>query len=271
MRAHPRILSPFLRTRPAQAAAGPSTKANMRSYALFVPSVITLGLGVWQLDRMRWKQSLVESREKSLAAEPTSVTSQKELVKLVESSDTYRVVELKGEWDHSKEIFVGPRTKPISRDQSDGSIQSGAVVVTALRLPDGSFALVNRGWLPSNQTKQNLNSTHHVAGPVSVRAILRQDTMESLSSFIPENDPVKGQWFRVDPPQIATAMGIPNPAAVPFFERVRGQDAPNEPFAKSSSQYAEFTLMPTGHAGYAATWLTLSAATAFLARRGLKR
>eukprot|EP00300_Choanocystis_sp_HF-7_P016275 c19362_g1_i3.p2 GENE.c19362_g1_i3~~c19362_g1_i3.p2 ORF type:complete len:100 (-),score=21.86 c19362_g1_i3:169-468(-) len=78
--------------------------------------------------------------------------------------------------------------------------------------------------------------------------------MESLSSFIPENDPVKGQWFRVDPPQIATAMGIPNPAAVPFFERVRGQDAPNEPFAKSSSQYAEFTLMPTGHAGYAATW-----------------
>ncbi len=112
---------------------------------------LVASLGFWQLERMKWKKNLIELRTERLSGP---------IIRDVRGSPlpwagkvrehVYRVVELHGTFDHKYTQFVGPRAVP---NHATGDSQKGYLVITPLRLEDGSSVLINRGHLEKDQAQ----------------------------------------------------------------------------------------------------------------------
>ena len=69
-----------------------------------VPAVLLmLGLGVWQLERLQWKEALIAERTERTTATAIAVPASDADVANLE----YRHLAGQGEFLHDKEIFVG--------------------------------------------------------------------------------------------------------------------------------------------------------------------
>lgn len=75
--------------------------------------------------------------------------------------------------------------------------------------------LVNRGWVPSTwRSDMQFRQQWETSGTVSLEAVTR--VSEDPSSFVPQNNPKTGEWFWIDIPAMATALGLP--ADTPLVE-----------------------------------------------------
>src|SRR5215475_17096 len=101
-----------------------------------VPAVLLmLGLGVWQVYRLHWKEALIAERTERISAPAVALPGPDADAGNLE----YRHVTLSGEFAHDKEIFLGARSM-------NGN--PGYHVVTPFRMSDGRTILVDRGWIP---------------------------------------------------------------------------------------------------------------------------
>merc|ERR1712151_335987 len=115
---------------------------------------------------MEWKRDLIETRRTRLAMPKIFVSSSPFPWRDQVQDFIYRVVEIRGVFDHSKEMFVGPR--PGADDT--GATNAGYMVITPLRLEDGSTVLVNRGFLPAD--RQDRNTRPEMPAWVRIRGVL---------------------------------------------------------------------------------------------------
>lgn len=277
---------------------------------LFIPGVATFGLGTWQIFRRQKKMELIEHRQKRLEQDPLPLTSvlpetSDTQSKAKISSLEFRKVVCEGVYDESKSIYIGPRSRSVS-----GITENGYYVVTPL-MPvqqNGSVqipVLVNRGWVPRswrNKAYQNslkATSQENIASsekdksksgswwkfwfkkPANVKDVDSYFKMvkvigvirgsESPNIFMPLNDPDSGQWFYVDVPAIARAVGLPeNALYVEEIEEAHNVGNPY-PVPKDASTFVRYSVMPQDHVNYALTWYTLSAATTFMAKKRLQK
>lgn len=110
-------------------------------------------LGLWQLRRMEWKKNMIEMRRERLSMPRVTVTASPFPWRDCVDDYVYRIVDVRGVFDHTREMNVGPRPGT----DGEGSTKSGYLAVTPLRLEDGSTVLVNRGHLAfehMDQTKR---------------------------------------------------------------------------------------------------------------------
>lgn len=91
---------------------------------------LTARLGFWQLDRANTKLGLQAARD---AADRLPPLTQ------LQGAQEHRLARLTGEWQPQWQIWLGNR--PLDR-------QVGYVLLTPLRLDDGSLLWVQRGWQP---------------------------------------------------------------------------------------------------------------------------
>jgi surfeit locus 1 family protein len=91
-----------------------------------------VGLGRWQWGRAEAKAGLQRQFEAAAAAAELGGQSTASLPR-------YARVVARGEWDADRQFLLDNRTR-------DG--RAGYEVLTPLRLPDGRWLVVNRGWLP---------------------------------------------------------------------------------------------------------------------------
>jgi surfeit locus 1 family protein len=94
-------------------------------------------------------------------------------------------VKTKGTYVGDMGVYVGPRSDP-----TPNSGASGHFVVAPLKLDDGTFVLVNRGWIPRESTAKLIKSaTEHSAlfpnGPISVVGVFQpSETKVGLMGFV---------------------------------------------------------------------------------------
>ena len=100
--------------------------------AAFLLAAVCVGLGVWQLDRLRQRRA---QNAVVLAARARPPLSLRGIVPL--DSARERRVHARGRYDYAHERLWRPRSY-------EGI--PGVDLVTPLRLPDGSAVLVDRGW-----------------------------------------------------------------------------------------------------------------------------
>ncbi|CAE8642365.1 unnamed protein product, partial [Polarella glacialis] len=164
-----------------------------------VSMVIIYALGFWQLRRMQWKKELIEMRRTRLAMPRIPVTTSPFPWKDKVDDFKYRIVEVRGVFDHAREMHVGPRP---GSDQS-GETCPGVLCVTPLRLEDGSTLLVNRGHLPSS----NLDPVSRPEVPtwVRVRGVLEEGEIPNLVGKYArlKNRPDKNQYVYLIAPDLA--------------------------------------------------------------------
>lgn len=209
--------------------------------SVIVALVILIGLGTWQVYRLDWKSDLLDRIEERAGAEPVELPA---TVPEGEADDwDYRPVRLAGRYLHDLEMHLVARTR-------DG--QTGVHVVTPLERPDGSFVLVNRGWVPIDRRPQSDRVEGLVDGPVSLTAIARVPGDQAWMQ--PDNDPERNDWFWPDLAAMAREAGIDNPGPLIFEVR----DSPSMPDGALPTAGQTRMDIPNNHLEYALTWYALA-------------
>ncbi|MFM2341697.1 MAG: hypothetical protein RLZZ592_1350 [Pseudomonadota bacterium] len=151
-------------TRACPTAQEPGVRRRSRGLAILAALLmiaLTARLGLWQLDRAQQKQALqaqLQDRDRlavldaaALARTPAQVPDQ-----------VQRRVRLQGRWVPQATVFLDNR--PMAG-------QVGFLVLTPLRLDDGSAVLVQRGWVPRHRLQRDLLPTVLTPdGPIRLHA-----------------------------------------------------------------------------------------------------
>ena len=154
--------------------------------------IVLVGLGVWQMQRLAWKTEAIAYREAMLAAPAVPFTN--DAVKV-----EFRRVIVEGEFLHEKEMFLAANR--------DG--RYGLHLITPLRRPDGTYVLINRGWIPPGMRDAWLRADSRIEGPVTIEGVIRTNPGRSWLS--PENDLAENYWFWRDFAGMAAFAGIEAP------------------------------------------------------------
>ena len=174
---------------------------------------ILIGLGTWQVQRLHWKEGLIETIEARRNAAP---------VPLAEAEDRYRST---GDVDYTPVIATGTFHHEGERHfLATWKGQSGFFVYTPLELADGRFVLVNRGFVPYD-LKDASKRPQGGRRRMTVTGLARNPLAEKPSSLVPDNDP-ENIFYWKDRDAMAASAGLPAGAEiVPLF--IDADAAPN--------------------------------------------
>lgn len=206
--------------------------------------LILLGLGTWQMQRLAWKEDLIAKIEARAHAPSVSLA---EIEKGNRDAIEYARVRVRGTFRHDAEQLLwepDPRQGP------------GYHVYTPLRLEDGRFILVNRGYVTEALRSASSRPEGQVAGKVEVVGLLREPPARGL--FNPDHDSKTGVWFWRDFDGMSrAALGPEAGKAVHLFLDAEAQ--PANPGGWPRGGTTRLTL-PNRHLEYALTWYGLAAA-----------
>jgi len=219
------------------------TLATLAAFAILV------SLGVWQMQRLAWKEALLAEIDSRIHAAPQPLPPSAEWPSLAPDDYEYRHVRVTGTFEHDHEalVFVGA-------SGLENQPEPGYLVLTPLRLEDGGHVIVNRGFVPADRQDATSRAAGQIAGPVTVTGLMRSPQERNL--FTPADDPQKGLYFTRDPALIAAHFELRDPAPFTIDE-----DA--EPVPGGLPQGGTTVLdIPNNHFEYALTWFGLAAALA---------
>jgi cytochrome oxidase assembly protein ShyY1 len=229
-------------------------------------------LGVWQLRRMDFKAKLIERRRIRLNQTRTRVVNspfpwnENNLVDW-----EYKPIEMRGVFDHSREMFIGPRSTgaPIDKQEYGQVSQAGYAVVTPLMLEDGNCVLVNRGILSSDYLRGRGYSKREDPEWVTVRGILVSGELSGISNdlFRVKNSIADKTFVYLVPADLAECARPRNfsecKLAVLAAYDVLYEENPKKirpPFImKRKSDYMCFYADEHMHFNYAMQWFGMSA------------
>ncbi len=198
-----------------------------------------VALGVWQLQRLAWKEALVARIERQLAGAPGALPPVADWPRLRREADEYRRVQVQGRWDPQRQALVRASTV----------LGSGYWVLTPLQQADGSWVLVNRGFVP-NALKAQVPPPA-ADGPLP--GLLRLS--EPGGSLLQANDPAADRWYGRDVAAIAAARGLRGPVAPYFVDLQAAPGTPPDTWPRPGLTVLQF---PNHHLQYALTWFALA-------------
>ena len=207
-----------------------------------LPAVLLLlGLGIWQVQRLHWKEGLIAERRAATSAAPVPLPRGS----AVSPDMEFRHVFARGVFLNDKEILVyaSPRIG-----------KAGFDVLTPLVETDGRIVFVNRGFVPVGLRNPATRAAGEIAGPVHVEGLLRLPPRGKPNWFVPDNDPGRNRWFWIDLPKMAAADGLKRVA--PFYVDA---DARPNPGGWPQGGLTRVRL-PNNHLQYALTWFSLAVA-----------
>jgi surfeit locus 1 family protein len=206
-----------------------------------IPAVLLmLGLGVWQLERLQWKEALINERVMRTTAAPIALPGPADPVGDLE----YHRVQVRGEFLHDKEIFLGARSL-------NGN--AGYHLVTPFRLADGRILFVDRGWIPLSRKAPATRAAGEVAGPVTLDAVIRLKGTQAW--MVPDNRPDLDFFFWTDLPAMARLMNLPGAETRFFLEAGPARNPGGLPIGGQTR-----IDLPNDHLQYAITWFSLAGA-----------
>ena len=211
-------------------------------------SLATLGfiaLGVWQVQRLAWKESLIARVEHNARAEPVAAPASAAWSGVTRGTDEYRRVRLRGRYVHELEALVRASTE----------LGSGYWVVTPMRTEQGFWVLVNRGFVPQEYRDPELRATNEPTGEQHVVGLLR--LTEPGGGFLRGNDAENDRWYSRDVQAIAASRKLTQAAPVaPYFVDLSAMPLPPGAWPRSGMTVLHFS---NNHLVYAITWFALAA------------
>lgn len=209
---------------------------------------VLIALGLWQVERLQWKEALIATIEQRIGSPPKPLPEIEE--RFFEEGDVeYFPVTATGEFLHGKERHFFATWQG----------QSGFYVYTPLQLNDGRAVFVNRGFVPFDRKEPASRPQGQVGGEVTVTGLARHPVAEKPSFIIPENQPDRNFFYWKDIETMAASADLPaGMQLVPFF--IDANDAAN-PGGLPIGGVTQVNL-PNNHLQYVITWFGLAAALA---------
>ena len=208
---------------------------RIRWMPLFVAPAfcVLVGLGVWQLERLSWKNELLADIQARLSDDAVTLS---DLGAAAVTSWNYRRVRATGKLLHEQSVILLARTY---------KKQAGAHILTPLVLDDQRVILVDRGWVPQGYELPNVSAEY----PVSIEGIIRAP--QNPGWFTPDNDPASGQWYWIDLVTLSLEAGVAFSPVI--IEAGLGLDPSALPIGGQTR-----INLPNDHLQYAMTWFGLA-------------
>ncbi len=215
-----------------------------------VPSLVTivmfcvlLGLGFWQLDRARQKESLQHAFLARTSLPPVPLSS----LDIEDPGTRYYKVSAQGRYDVEHQILL------------DNQVQAGRPgyhVYTPLQLTGESVGiLVNRGWVALGESRQSVPDLTIVVRDVNIAGSLGQPANPGIRLQAESNAAVS--WPQVvgyvDYRELAEDLGYPLAPTVMLLSPESG-----EGFLREWRPHVP-GMGPQRHRGYALQWFSLAA------------
>ncbi|RDJ06836.1 SURF1 family protein [Rhizobium grahamii] len=218
---------------------------SVAGFAIFCGLMVALtvalvALGLWQVERLAWKRELIARVEERVHTEPVGAPAQAEWNKVSRADDEYRRVSVAGTLENDRETLVYAST----------TLGPGYWVLTPLRRTDGTFVLINRGFVPTDRRDPSTRSEGQVVSTVVITGLLR--ITEPKGTVIRSNDPGTDRWYSRDVDAIADRRGIDGVA--PYFIDADATPNPGGLPVGGLTQIA----FANNHLVYAITWFVLS-------------
>lgn len=202
---------------------------------------ILVTLGVWQVQRLAWKEGLLAQLAANAAAPAIGLAEAADRAARGEDIEFLRVA-FNATYRHDATMKM-----IASYDRGQGW-----TIITPALTPDGFAVIVDRGLIPGDR----LDSFDKPEGPVRVEGVIRTHA-RGKGYFDPDNDPKANLWYWWDVPAIQAASGLaagakPFPDVVQLLPSAAAGGAfprPQEPKAN----------LANNHLGYAITWFGLAA------------
>jgi len=220
--------------------------------ATLVATAILVGLGVWQVERLAWKEALIARVTAGLTAPPVPAPGPEDWAGLDVAEREYQRVAVSGTFFEDRSAYVVyALTEPKGKYGGSGSL-----VMTPLQTTAGWTVYVNRGFVPANRRDAVAAADASGARVVTVTGLLRAP--RGRSWFAPGDDPEANAWFSRDPALYAAAYGAPGEAVAPYII-----DADFDPSLPDGLPQGGETIVsfPNSHLGYAITWFGLAFAS----------
>ncbi|GIT85207.1 SURF1 family protein [Roseobacter sp. OBYS 0001] len=192
-------------------------------------AAILISLGVWQIQRLAWKEGVIAEIDSRIAADPVSLPAQ-----LDRARDAYLPVQVTGTL----------RADFLRVLVSKKDVGAGYRIIRPMLHPDGDI-LIDLGFV----TTENASGLKFEEGPpLSIVGNLQWP--QEVDGFTPEPDLQNNIWFARDVDAMAAALGT-RPILV-----VR-RDAP-QLGGPLSPMPVDTRAIPNDHLQYAVTWFSLA-------------
>lgn len=191
---------------------------------------VLLSLGIWQVQRMNWKQTMLAEIEARIAADPVAVPADPDRTRdnrLSVAAD----VEILPQEAHvlTSRKFTGP----------------GYLVQVPARLDDGRQVILDMGFIPEAQKDET-----RPAGRYRITGNMLWPN--EVDGFTPDPNIEKNIWFARDAGKLAQAFGIASDDPyIIAVRQVEGGGYGTEPVAIGAD-------IPNDHREYAITWFSLA-------------
>jgi surfeit locus 1 family protein len=190
---------------------------------------ILIGLGVWQVQRLAWKEGILAEIDTKLLAAPVVLP-----VTVDPIADKYLPVEVGGDFT-GEEIHVLVSQKDVG---------AGYRVIAVLETTDQRRIMVDRGFVPTTAKDQDRAAQAR-------KVVGNLHWPDEIDSYTPAPDRPKNIWFARDVPAMAEALAS-DPVLV--VARVTSQTTP-----AVAPLPIDTSAIPNNHLQYAITWFSLAA------------
>ncbi|MGE4480310.1 SURF1 family protein [Acidocella sp.] len=198
---------------------------------------VSIGLGVWQLHRLAWKEGLIAEIRAAQMAPP---------VRMPRRPGPFQKVFVTGAWLPGKAALYGQEV----HDTPEGPV-SGGELIMALRRGEGRILLVDLGWVAQSSPVALADPPAAPAGYVHAPI--------ARGVFSPRDDPGRGLYYTLDPAAIGKGMGLRDVA--PYMLIAMG---PKPPPGSAAPQPAQnLPTPPNNHYEYALTWFGFAGVLVF--------
>lgn len=192
-------------------------------------TAVLIGLGVWQLQRLAWKEAILAEITARIAADPVPLPPSPDPA---DPAVQYLPVTLTGS-------LTGQALQVLVSRKDEGP---GVRVIEVMALPDGRRVLLDRGFRPEARKADPLTVTD-----LTVTGNLHWP--DEVDGFTPPPDPAAGLWFARDVPAMAAAL-----QTEPLLVIARTDTGDGiEPLPVDTSG------IPNDHLGYAIQWFGMAA------------
>jgi surfeit locus 1 family protein len=228
--------------------------APPRRRGLLVPAILALmalavllSLGTWQLERMAFKEALIDTLTRRLGAAPVGLPPPERWAGLDAEQAEFRRVAFRAQFLNDREALVFTTGSTLRADTAG----PGYWVFAPARLADGTIVVVNRGFVSQAAKDPASRAAGQISGLVDIVGAMRWP--EPSGIFTPAHDPAGNLWFVRD--HLAMAAAANWGVVAPFYVE---QEAPSPPGGLPRPGRLQVSL-PNNHLQYAMTWYGLAA------------
>lgn len=209
---------------------------------------VLIRLGIWQLDRLAQRREFNAQVIAQQKAEPLTLDSTTLSADLLDME--YRAVIVTGRYDHAQQVVL--------RNQVWGD-QPGVHLLTPLVVSGTNKAvLVDRGWIPMDDSVPDQRSKYDEPGVVTVRGVIRRPQTKPDFGGVPDPPLASGQtrldaWNIVNLERISQQVSVPLLAA--YIQQSPGSTQTVPPYRTEP----QLDLTEGPHFSYALQWFTFAA------------